>query len=82
MSSESETTEIDLVTIRTFPSDLEANIAKGALKAFGIDCMLTRDDCGGQRPHLTLTGGPRLLVRSDDAQRAAEVLNSQGEPPE
>ena len=80
MSSESETAEVELVTVRTFTSEPEGNIAKGALEAFGIDCIITRDDCGGQRPHMTLTGGLRLLVRADDAPRAAEVLTSRVEP--
>ena len=82
MSSESETAEFELVTVRTFTNEAEANIAKGALEAFGIDCMITRDDCGGLRPHLTLTGGLRLLVRADDAARAAAVLISRVEASE
>jgi hypothetical protein len=44
------------------------------LESFGIECMIATDNCGGQRPHLDLTGGIRLLVRQDDAQRATEVL--------
>ena len=79
MPSDSETEEPALITIQTFTNDPEAYLAKGALEAFGIDCMLGRDDCGGQRPHLTLTGGLRLLVRAEDAERAAEVLRNQVE---
>jgi Putative prokaryotic signal transducing protein len=82
MSSESETAEFELVTVRTFTNEAEANIAKGALEAFGIDCIITRDDCGGLRPHMALTGGLRLLVRADDAARAAEVLTSRVEASE
>ena len=41
--------------------------------------MIARDDCGGQRPHLTLTSGVRLLVRAEDAERAAEVLQTDRE---
>jgi Putative prokaryotic signal transducing protein len=82
MSSESQTAEFELVTVRTFTNEAEANIAKGALEAFGIDCIITRDDCGGLRPHMALTGGLRLLVRADDAARAAEVLTSRVEASE
>jgi hypothetical protein len=67
--------DMELVTVSTYPSDLEASLAQAALKAFGIDCTVAHDDCGGQRPHLALTGGLRLIVRAEDAQRAAEVLN-------
>jgi Putative prokaryotic signal transducing protein len=78
MSPESETTDFELVTVRIFTSEPEANIAKGALEAFGIDCIITRDDCGGLRPHMALTQGLRLLVRADDAARATEVLKVDG----
>jgi len=79
MSLESETEQSKLITIHTFTNEPEANLAKGALEAFGIDCMIARDDCGGQRPHMALTGGLRLLVRAEDAQRAAEVLEADAE---
>jgi len=73
----SDGTKRDLVTIRTFVSEPEADIAKAALEAFGIDCMISRDDCGGQRAHLTMGAGIRLMVRSDDTERAEEVLASE-----
>jgi hypothetical protein len=66
----------DLIPIRTFISESEAEVAKGALTAFGIECFLSHDDCGGQRPHLTLTGGIRLLIRPDDAAQAEEALTA------
>ncbi len=69
----------DLVPVRTFRSESEATIAKGTLEAFGIDCMLSGDDCGGQRPHLLMAAGIRLLIRPEDAGRADEVLASQAE---
>ena len=72
MSSEPDTEEF--ITVHTFTNEPEAYLAKGALEAFGIDCMIMRDDCGGQRPHLALTNGLRLVVRAEDAERAAEVL--------
>ncbi len=65
---------MDLVTLRTFNSEAEANIAKSALDAFGIHSMIARDDCGGQRPALTLVRGLRLIVRPEDRERAEEVL--------
>ena len=67
----------ELVTVATFTNEAEAQLAKGALEAFEIDCMIARDDCGGQRPHLAFTGGLRLMVRAEDVQRAADVLKPQ-----
>ncbi|HEY3935839.1 MAG TPA: hypothetical protein VGL97_00285 [Bryobacteraceae bacterium] len=75
----SDATRDNLVTIRTFMSEFEADITKAALEAFEIDCMLIRDDCGGQRPHLTMGAGIRLVVRSGDAKRAEDVLAGEAE---
>jgi hypothetical protein len=63
-----------LVTVGTFLNHIEADLAKSALEAAGIDAMILSDDCGGVRPHLWM-GGIRLLVRDEDAQRALEILN-------
>ena len=70
-------TEPDLVTISTFVDELEANLAKSRLQAAGIDSMLGRDDCGGMRPSLTWAQGIKLVVRSDDAERAAALLSDE-----
>jgi len=63
-----------LVAVGTFLNHIEADLAKSALEAAGIDAMILSDDCGGVRPHLWM-GGIRLLVRDEDAQRALEILN-------
>jgi hypothetical protein len=62
-----------LVTVGTFLNHIEADLAKSALEAAGIDALILSDDCGGVRPHLWM-GGIRLLVRDEDAQRALEIL--------
>jgi hypothetical protein len=67
-------TRPELVTIRTFSNEFEAIVAKTALEAAGIDCMISSDDCGGQRPSLSLTQCIRLVVKFVDADRAEEVL--------
>jgi hypothetical protein len=66
--------ESGLVAIRSFGDELEANLGKSALQAAGIDCIISRDNCGGMEPQLSLVQGIKLLVRSDDAQRAAAIL--------
>jgi hypothetical protein len=65
----------DLVTIRTFINDFDAEVAQTALEAAGIESMIQSDDCGGMRPHLWM-GGIELLVRSEDAGNANEILNT------
>lgn len=63
-----------LVAVRTYVNHFEADVARTALEAAGIDCLIRSDDCGGLRPHLWL-GGVQLVVREDDAERANEVLS-------
>ena len=69
----------DLVVLRTYVNNFDAELARGALEAAGIDSMIRADDCGGTRPHLWM-GGVALLVRAEDVERADEVLGSEAEP--
>jgi len=68
-----------LVAIRTYVNHFEADVAKTALDAAGIESMIKSDDCGGTRPHLWL-GGVELLVRPEDASEAASVLDTVARP--
>ena len=63
----------DLVVVRTYLNNFDAEVAKSALEAANIDSMIRADDAGGMRPHLWI-GGVELLVRAEDAMRANEVL--------
>lgn len=64
------------VVIRAFSSEFDADLARTALDAAGIESMLRSDDCAGLRPHMALTRGVELLVRSEDAEKADEVLDA------
>ena len=68
----------DLVVLRTYVNAFDAEVARGALEAAGIDSMIRADDCGGTRPHLWM-GGVALLVREEDAGRADELLSAEAE---
>ncbi len=63
----------DWVVVRTFTTHIEADLASTALAAAGIDASIRADDCGGVYP---FKGGVELLVASEDALVAAEVLSS------
>jgi hypothetical protein len=65
-----------LRVIRTFVNNFDAEMARSALEAAGIDSMIRSDDCGGTRPHLWV-GGVQLLVRQEDAAEADEVLGTE-----
>jgi len=65
-----------LVVVRTFGDRIEAELAQSALEAAGIESMVRTDDMGGLRPHMALTNGVGLLVRSEDAQQADQILGT------
>jgi len=78
----------ELVVVRTYPTVIEAELAKTALESVGIDSMVRSDNQGGQSPGLTFTRGAELLVRADDIEAADDMLDIEGiegevsEPPE
>lgn len=63
-----------LIALATFNSHIEADLARSALEAAGIDSMIAADDAGGQRPHMSFSQGVVVMVREDDAEAAREVL--------
>ena len=71
----------NLVVVRSFGSHAEADLAKSALEAAGIDVMIKEDSGGGMRPHLAWAGvGFQVLVREDDAPAAHHVLDRPAKP--
>ena len=61
----------ELVTVSTFPSAVDAEIAKGVLNDAGIESMIRSDNAGGMYPAL---GGADLVVRAEDVEKASEAL--------
>jgi hypothetical protein len=65
----------EIVCIKTYPSRIEAQIAKGLLEKNGIKAIVSADDAGGMHPDLLWgTGGARLLVQEKDKEKAASLL--------
>jgi hypothetical protein len=73
---------VELVAVRTFLNHIDADLAKGALAAAGIESVVSADDAGGTRPHLWMGGGVRLLVRDNDLKEADAILSEVVDPPE
>jgi Putative prokaryotic signal transducing protein len=68
--------DANLIVVHTCNTQSEAEMAKSALEAAGIDAMIQADSAGGMRPHLAwASGGFKLLVREDDASAAHDVLD-------
>jgi hypothetical protein len=70
----------DLVTIAHFTTVIEADMAKSQLDAEGIMAFVVNAGAIGVMPYLGASGGVRLQVAEDDAERAGEVLGLGGSP--
>lgn len=67
--------EAKLIVVQSCGSQIEAELAKGALEAAGIEAMIQADTAGRMREHLAWSGaGFKILVREEDAAAAREVL--------
>ena len=70
-----------LVVVRSYGSRAEAELAKGALKAAGIEAITQADTVDGMRDHLAWSGeGFQILVREEDETAAREVLTQTATP--
>jgi len=68
--------EVELVVVHTFGTQPEAEVAKSALDAAGIESMIQADTAGGMRPHIAWAGvGFQVLVREEDAPAARDILD-------
>jgi hypothetical protein len=61
----------ELVVVGTYLNQFDAELAKTALEAAGIDSTLRST----KSPHQAFTRGMDLLVRSEDAGEAQDILN-------
>ena len=65
----------DIEEIAAFGSAFEARLAVAHLETLGIRASVATDNAGGAFPSMTgLSGGARLVVRTEDAQRALTAL--------
>jgi hypothetical protein len=65
----------DLVVLSTFTNHIEADLARSALDAMGIESMVRADDAGGTQPGLWTGSGVQVLVKARDAELAKMVLS-------
>jgi hypothetical protein len=68
--------DAELVVIRTFEKLLDAELAKSVLEAAGIESEVLHGHRGQLSPELGLPIAIQLLVRSEDAVAADEILNT------
>ena len=65
----------DLVIVSTFNNHIQADLARSALDAMGIESMVRADDAGGEQPGLWVGEGVQILVRERDAELAKMVIS-------
>jgi hypothetical protein len=65
---------IELVVVWTYTSEFEARVAETVLADAGIESLVRKDDEGGFNPGLAFTRGVQLLVRTEDAVAARDIL--------
>jgi len=67
----------DIVEIASFGTTFEARTASAHLASEGIESSVLTDNAGGTIPSMSLLeGGVRLVTRSEDAQRARDILST------
>lgn len=66
----------NIITLRTYALEMEAEMARATLDAHGIPAAVSRDDCGGMEPQLNISGGARLKVTQRNARAALDILDS------
>ena len=64
-----------MVTIRKYPTEVEAEVDRAVLDANGIRALIVRDNAGGMLPSLNLLAEVRLVVDNEHAAQARVVLN-------
>ncbi len=68
-------TDVDLVTVATYSTIVEAEIAKGRLAVEGIRAFVLDKGAAGVMPYLAASmGGIRLQVEPGDEAKAREIL--------
>jgi len=71
--------DVDLVRIHTFSSQIEADLARSALEAAGIDAVVHSDSVGGEYPSDGGIGYD-VVVRVEDAAAARDILELPATP--
>ena len=69
------------VIVQRFSTRADAETAKSALLASGVEAIVSSDDGGEQYPGLGFSRGVDVLVESEQLADAEEVLHARGSRP-
>ncbi len=70
------------VSVATYPSEVEAELAQASLAAAGIESFLKFEDSAGVLPVLQWTEGVRILVEEKNELEARAVLEDESQEEE
>ena len=63
------------ITVKSFSTRIEAEIARGLLKVNKIDSIIAADDVGGMKPFLVFfKSGVKLKVAAKDLKLAKQII--------
>jgi hypothetical protein len=71
----------EIVVLREYGNEMEAQFAATVLEANGVPARVVADTAGGALPSMALVFPVRLLVRALDADLARELLDTPADPP-
>ena len=63
-----------MVTLKIYPSVIEAELAHQFLADQEIKTTIQVDDVGGMQPSLNFTVGVKLMIDENDLEKAQELL--------
>ena len=66
--------------VRTFPNDVEADLARAVLAAHDIESVIIRDSASGMLPWLNTLHPVRLAVHPEQADLAGRLLDGDDDP--
>jgi len=64
-----------IVTIGSYSTESEAQVAQAILEANGVSSIILRDDAGGMLPSLHILANIKLAVQEEDGELAREILS-------
>jgi hypothetical protein len=68
-----------MVEVYSANGDLEAEVIKGLLESYGIACLLQPYAVSSlQNMFVPGLGGVRVMVSTDDAKKAVELIKAEG----
>ena len=69
----------EIVVLRKYADEISAGLDAAVLEANGVPAQVSADTAGGAYPSMALLMPVRLLVRAEDAELAAEILDAPAE---